>query len=148
MALESQNIFYTHSWSYNQSGGGVISGLSSFLNVQVCIQKFEDSACKKEIWLTWMLNSSITFKVLPFCTSTTVPSFLPCLEASLDVPFWNSVKYPLRFLFNLFSVCRIVNPLSEASAWGRGKSHRGPDQMNMGGWVSLSCCSWPKTGKV
>jgi len=50
-----------------------------------------------------MLNSSITFKVLPFCTNTAVPAFLPCLEASLEVPFWNCIKYPLRFLLNLFS---------------------------------------------
>ena len=39
----------------------------------------------------------------PFCTNTAVPAFLPCLEASLEVPFWNCVKYPLRFLLNLFS---------------------------------------------
>ena len=50
-----------------------------------------------------MLNSSITFKVLPFCTNTAVPVFLPCLEASLEVPFWNCVKYPLWFLLNLFN---------------------------------------------
>jgi len=29
--------------------GGVISGLSSFLNLQGCIQKFQDSACKKKL---------------------------------------------------------------------------------------------------
>ena len=50
-----------------------------------------------------MLNSSITFKVLPFCKNTAVPAFLPCLEASLEVPFWKCVKYPLRFLLNLFN---------------------------------------------
>ena len=50
-----------------------------------------------------MLNSSITVKVLPFFTNTAVPAFLPCLEASLEVPFWNCVKYPLRFLLNLFN---------------------------------------------
>ena len=50
-----------------------------------------------------MLNSSITFKVLPFCTNTAFPAFLPCLEASLEVPFWNCVKYLLRFVLNLFN---------------------------------------------
>jgi len=35
--------------------------------------------------------------------NTAVPAFLPCLEASLEVPFWNCVKYPLRFLLNLFN---------------------------------------------
>jgi len=50
-----------------------------------------------------MLNSSITFKVLAFCMNTAVPAFLPCLEASPEVPFWNCVKYPMRFLLNLFN---------------------------------------------
>ena len=50
-----------------------------------------------------MLNSSITFKVLTFCTNTAVPAFLSCLEASLEILFWNCVKYPLLFLLNLFN---------------------------------------------
>jgi len=32
-----------------------------------------------------------------------VPAFLSCLEASLEHPFWNCVKHPLRFLLNLFN---------------------------------------------
>jgi hypothetical protein len=28
--------------------------------------------------------------------------------------------------------CRIFDPSSEASAWGRGKSHREPDRLSMG----------------
>ena len=58
---------------------------------------------QKEVCLPWMLNSSITFKVLPFCTNTAFPAFLPWLEASLEFPFWNWVKSPLRFLLNLFN---------------------------------------------
>ena len=50
-----------------------------------------------------MLNSSVTFKLLSFCKIIAVPAFLPCLEASLEVPFSNFVKYPLLFLLNLFS---------------------------------------------
>ena len=65
--------------------------------------KVPGQCLSKEVCLPWMLNSSITFKVLPFCTNTAVPAFLPCLEASMEVPFWNCVKYPLRFLLNLFS---------------------------------------------
>ena len=59
-----------------------------------------------------MLNSSITFKVLPFCTNTVVPAFLPCLEASLEVHFQNCVKYPMRFLLNLFNgvECSTLHP--------------------------------------
>jgi len=50
-----------------------------------------------------MLNSFITFKLLPFCTNTAVPAFLSYLEAFLEIPFWNCVKYPLRFLLNPFN---------------------------------------------
>jgi len=57
----------------------------------------------KEVCLPWMLNSSITFKVLPFCMNTAVPAFLPFLEASLEVPFWKCVKYPQQSLLNLFN---------------------------------------------
>jgi len=32
VTLEPQNIFCTHTWSSNQSGGGAIFALSSFLN--------------------------------------------------------------------------------------------------------------------
>ena len=31
------------------------------------------------------------------------PSVSAMLEASLEVPFWNCVKYPLRFLLDLFN---------------------------------------------
>ena len=66
----------------------------------------------KDVCLTWKLNSSITFNVLPFCTNTAVPTFPPCLEASLEVPYWNCVKYPLRFLLNLFNgvECSTLHP--------------------------------------
>jgi len=35
--------------------------------------------------------------------NTVVPALLPCLEASLEVPFWSCVMYPLRFQLNLFN---------------------------------------------
>ena len=44
--------------------------------------------------------------------------------------------------------CRIFDPSSEASTWGRGKIHRRPDRVSMVNGGSLSCCSWPKTAKL
>ena len=106
---------------------------TNWVFIQECIKKFQDSTCKKDVCLPWMLNSSITFKVLPLCTNTAVPAFLPCLEASLEVPFWNCVKYPPRFLSNLFNgVESFFDSSSEASSWGRGERHRGPDRVSMG----------------
>ena len=79
-----------------------------------------------------MLNSSINFKVLPFCTNTAVPAFLPCLEASLEVPFLELCQVPAAIPLESLQWCRIFDPSSEASAWGRGKCHRGPDRVSMG----------------
>jgi len=95
-----------------------------------------------------MLNSSITFKELPFCTNTAVPAFLPCLEASLEVPFLEMCQVPAAIPLKSLQWCRMFDPSSEASAWVREKSHRGPDRMGMGDGGSLSCCSWPKTAKL
>ena len=76
-----------------------------------------------------MLNSSITFKVLLFSTNTVVPVFLQCLEASLEVPFWNCVKYLLRFLFNLFNCVE--------SSTLHPKLHFGEEEKVTGGQIGL-----------
>jgi len=75
-----------------------------------------------------MLNSSTTF-----CTNTAVPTFLPCLEASLEVPFWNYVKYPLRFILNLFNGVEssILHPKLQL---GEEKKSQGARSGEYGGW--------------
>ena len=74
------------------------------------------------------------------------PSVSAMLGSIPGNPFLELCQVPTA-IPNLFSVCQIFDPLSEASAWGRGKSHRGPDRVNMGDGGSLSCCSWPKTAE-
>ena len=96
------------------------------------VSKSSRTVLVKRSLLALDVNSSITFKVLPFCTNTAVPAFLPYLEASLEVPFWNCVKYPLLFLLNLFNGFESSTLHPKLSAWGRGKSHRGPDRVSMG----------------
>ena len=93
-----------------------------------------------------MLNSSITFKVLHFCTNIAVPAFLQCLEASLEIPFWNCVKYLLRFLLNLFNGVE-PSTLHPTLQLGEEEKDTGPDRVSMGDGGSLSC-SWPKTAKL
>jgi len=63
----------------------------------------------------------------------------PCLELCQI-----SAAIPLESL----QWCRMFDPSSEASAWGRGKSHREPDRVTMGDGGSLSCCSGPKIAKI
>ena len=56
-----------------------------------------------------MLNSSITFKVLLFCTNAAVPAFLPCLEASLEVPFLELCRVPAAIPLESLQWCRIFD---------------------------------------
>ena len=67
------------------------------------VSKSSKTVLVKTSLLTLDVKFHHYFQSTPFCTKTAVPPFLPCLEASLEVPFWNCVKYPLRFLLNLFN---------------------------------------------
>ena len=64
--------------------------------------------------------------------NTVVPAFLPCLEASLEVPFWNCVKYPLRFLLNLFNGDESSTLHPKLQLGEEEKVTGGPDGVSMG----------------
>ena len=52
-------------------------------------------------------------------------------------PFLELCQVPAEIPLESLQWCRMFDPSSEASAWGRGKSHRGPDWLNMGDHVVL-----------
>jgi hypothetical protein len=81
-----------------------------------------------------MLRSSIACKVLPFCTITRVLAFLPCLEATLEDPFWNCVEYPLRFFLNLFTGDESSTLHPKLLLGEEKKVHRRPDRVSLGDW--------------
>jgi len=76
------------------------------------------------------------------------PSVSAMLGSIPGSPFLELFQVPTAIPLESLQWCRIFNPSSEASAWGRGKSHRGPDRVSMGDGGSPSCCSWPKTAKL
>jgi len=76
---------------------------------------------------------------------TSVSAMLGSIPGS---PFLELCQVPAQIHLESFQWCRIIDPSSEASAWGRGKIHRGPGRVSMGNEGSLSCCSWPKTAKL
>src|SRR5215469_2731920 len=76
------------------------------------------------------------------------PRVSAMLGSILGSPFLELCQVPAAIPLESLPWCRIFDPSSEASAWGRGKSHRGPDRVSMGDGGSLSCCSWPKTAKL
>ena len=76
------------------------------------------------------------------------PSVSAMLGSIPGSPFLQLCQVPAAIPLESLQWCRIFDPSSEASAWGRGKSHRGPDRVSMGDGGSLPCCSWPKTAKL
>ena len=76
------------------------------------------------------------------------PSVSAMLGSIPGSPFLGLCQVPAAIPLESLHWCQIFDPSSEASDWGRGKSHRGPDQVSMGNGGSLSCCSWPKTAKL
>ena len=76
------------------------------------------------------------------------PSVSAMLGSIPRSPFLELCQVPAAIPLESLQWCRMFDPSSEASAWGRGKSHRWPDRVSMGDGRSLSCCSWPKTAKL
>jgi len=76
------------------------------------------------------------------------PSVSAMLGSIPGSPFLELCQVPSTIPLESLQWCRIFDPSSEASDWGRRKSHRRPDRVSMGDGGPLSCCSWPKTMKL
>ena len=57
----------------------------------MCVSKSSRTVLVKRSLLTLDVKFLHRLQSTPHCTSTAVPTFLPCLEASLEVHFWNCV---------------------------------------------------------
>ena len=75
------------------------------------------------------------------CSGPSVSATLGSIPGS---PFLELYQVPAAIPLESLQWCRIFDPSSEASAWGR----EGPDRVSMEDGGSLSCCSWPKTAKL
>ena len=97
---------------------------------------------------------TLDVKFLHHLQSTTLlheyssPSVSAMLGSIPGSPFLELCQVPAAIHLESLQWCRIFDPWSEASAWGRGKNHRGPDRVSMGNGGSLICCSWPKNAKL
>ena len=60
------------------------------------------------------------------------PSVSAMLGSIPGSPFLELCQVPAAISLESLQRCRIFDPSSEASAWGRVKSHRGPDRVSMG----------------
>ena len=62
------------------------------------------------------------------------PSVSAMLGSILGSPFLELCQVPAAIRLESLQWCWIFDPSSEASVWGRGKSHRGPERGEYGGW--------------
>ena len=80
-----------------------------FFIVEPCILIYKDVSKSSRTVLVKRSLLTLDVKFLCHLQSTPLlheysgPSVSAMLEASLEVPFWNCVKYPLRFLLDLFN---------------------------------------------
>ena len=102
----------------------------------------------KRSLLTLDVNFLHHLQSTPLLHEYSGPSVSAMLGSIPGSPFYELCQVPTAIPLESLQWCRIFDPSSEASAWGRGKSHRGPDRVSMGDGGSLSCCSWPKTAKL
>ena len=59
------------------------------------------------------------------------PSFSAMLGSIPGSPFLELCQVPAAIPIESVQWCRMFDPSSEGSAWGRGKSHRGPGRVSM-----------------
>ena len=68
----------------------------------------------------------------PFLHEYSSPSVSAMLGSIPGSPFFDLCQVPAAIPLESLQWCRIFDPSSEASAWGRAKRHRVPDWVNMG----------------
>ena len=95
-----------------------------------------------------LLTLHVTFvhrlQSTPLLYEYSSPSISAVLWSIPGGPFLELCQVPAVIPLKSLQWCRIFNPSSKT--WGRGKSQQGARSGEYGG--SLSCCSWPKTGKL
>ena len=117
----------------------------------VCMCKGVYKSSKRVLVKRILLTLDVKFfrhlQSTPLLHEYSGPSISAMLGSIPGSPFLELCQEPTAIPLESLQWCRTFDPSSEASAWGRGKSHRGPDRVSMGDGGSLSCCSWPKTTK-
>ena len=112
------------------------------------VSKSSRTVLLKRSLLTLDVKFLYHLQSIPLLHEYSGPSVSAMLGSIPGSPFLELCQVPAAIPLESLQWCRIFDPSSEASAWGRGKSHRGPDRVSMGDGGPLSCCSWPKTAKL
>ena len=88
--------------------------------IQGCIQKFQDSTCKRYL-LTLDVKFLHHLQNTPLLHKYSGPSVSAMLRSISGSPFLELCQEPAAIPLESLQRCRIFDPSSESSAWGRGK---------------------------
>ena len=142
----------TCSWEFHSSG--ILCSFTgclyhwSHLPIYKGVSKSSRTVLVKRSLLTLDIKFLLHLQSTPLLHEYSGPSVSAMLGSIPRSPFLELCQVPAAIPLESIQWRRIFDPSSEASAWGRGKSHKGPDRVSMGDGGSLSCCSWPKTAKL
>jgi len=107
---------------------------SSYFNQQCTIYKDVSKSSRTVLVKRSLLTLDVKFlhnlQSTPLLHEYSGPSVSAMLGSIPGSPFLELYQVPAAIPLESFQWCRIFDPLSEAAAWGRGKSHRGQI-----GWV-------------
>ena len=119
-----------------------------------CIYKGVSKSSRTVLVKRSLLNLDVKFlhhlQSTPLLREYSGPSVSAMLGSIPGSPFLELCQVPAAIPLASLQWCRIFDPSSEASAWGRGKSHRGPHRVSLGDhcYVVLGQKSWNFKGPV
>ena len=148
-------LWITATWNFKLKVSTTVSHFKVVLNATENseteykdISKSSRTVLVKRCLLTLVVKFLHHLQSTPLLHEYSGPSVSAVLGNIPGSPFLELCQVTAAIPLKSLQWCWIFDPSSEASAWGRGKSHRGPDRVSMGDGGSLSCCSWPKTAKL
>jgi hypothetical protein len=88
---------------------------------------------------TRYLLQGMTLQIV--CSDSSDPSTFHCMSGRL---VWEWPATAMSYLVVSLQHLEIVSPSGCSPAWGRGRSHRGPNLMSKVGGEPRGCCAWPR----
>jgi hypothetical protein len=84
-------------------------------------------------------TSTTTLQIV--CSDSSDPSTFQCMSGRL---VWELPATAVSYLVVSPRRLEIVSPSGCSSAWGRGRSRRGPKLVSNAGGEPRGCCAWPR----
>jgi len=79
------------------------------------------------MYLLYLSLGSIPFKIVPFCSDTSIPASLPLLERVLGIPVLEAYQEHSAIPAGSPPLCQTGDPLAASSSSRRGRNRKGPN---------------------